>query len=50
MGEFETAMFQVLACNFELIFGILTIQNCDLFEVEIPMFQGLAYHLQHIFG
>jgi len=29
LGEFEKAMFQELACNIELIFGLLIITICD---------------------
>ena len=33
LSEVEKAMFQGLACHFELIFGLLTITKFDLFEV-----------------
>ena len=50
LGEVEKAMFQGLACRFELIFGFLTIPICDLVEVEKSLFHGLAWHFQLIFG
>jgi len=49
MGEVEKAMFEGLACNFELIFGLLTIQKCNLGEVEKGMFHGLVWHFLPIF-
>ena len=42
LGEFEKAMFHLLACHFELIFGLLTIPKCDFVEVDKAFFQGPA--------
>ena len=44
------AMFQGLACHFELIFGLLTIPKCELGEVEKAMFKGLEWYSQLFFG
>ena len=43
-------MFQVLPWHIDLILGLLTIQKCDLVEVETAMFQGIALHFALIFG
>jgi len=42
LGEVEKAMLQVLACNFELILGLLTIPKCVFAEVEKAIFQWPA--------
>jgi len=43
-------MFHVLACHFELIYGLLTIPKSDLVEVKNPVLIELESHLQLIFG
>jgi len=43
-------MFQVVALPSEFIFNFLNSPNSDLGEVEKAMFQGLAWHLELIFG
>jgi len=48
MVEVRKAMFQGLACHFELFFGLLTITKCELGEVEKPMFQIVARHYELI--
>ena len=50
LGWGREAMFQGLACHFELIFGLLNISQYNLGEVEKAMFQGLDWHSQLIFG
>ena len=42
-------MFQVLACHFELILGLLIIPKCIFVEVEKAMFQVVARHWELIF-
>jgi len=42
LGEVEKAMFQGLACHFELIFGVLNIPKCELVEVEKGLYLGLT--------
>ena len=42
-------MFQGLASQFELIFGLLTIQKCEFGEVEKAIFQVVARHCELIF-
>jgi len=49
-GEFEKAMFQVVARHLEHVFFLLTSPKCDLGEVEKAMFQGLAGQFELIFG
>jgi len=41
-GEFEKAMFHVVARYWEFIFFLLTNPKCDLGEVVKGMFQGVA--------
>ena len=40
LGEVEKAMFHVLACHFELILGLLTIQNATLLRSRKRSFKG----------
>ena len=44
--EDEKAMIQVVVNHEELIFILLTRQECDLDEFETSMFQGLERHLK----
>ena len=49
-SKVEKAMFQGVACDFELIFGLLANPKCDMGEIEKVMFQGLTWHTQLILG
>ena len=41
LGEVEKEMFQVIPCHFELIYGLLTIQECYLNDRVSVLSRGL---------